>query len=302
MREGCREGAGVSGNASSTRYWMRRCDGSYKSTHTLAAAHHLAHLTLEHLGRRELLEPQMTHGRVEQNTLRDETDDLAPRYLRAFRLGLHLYEIEGVMKWGLLRVDQVHRDLGLTIDLESEAFHVLEPSGRSAHCFGDALRNLKIRGGAKVDVVGDEEWSRTDGDRPAGGMDFGGTEVRVSIWILAQLLAEALEFSTTNIREILSRWSRRRALVEINGNLQLSPDSLAECAGESDAILHRGSFEGNEGHNVGCANARMLAGMLTQIDLLTCHLDACKRSLNGSVDRRDEGDHRPVMRSIGRDI
>src|SRR2546430_11838519 len=122
-------------------------------------------------------------------------------------------------------------------------------------------------------------------------MDSGGTEVRIAGRISSQLLAESLGFSTANLREILTGWSRCRALVEINRNLQLSSYLFAERAGESYAILHGGSLEGNERHDVGRANARMLAGMLAQIDVLSCDLDACQHSLHGGGHRRRATHH-----------
>ena len=46
----------------------------------------------------------------------------------------------------------------------------------------------------------------------------------------------------------------------------------------------------------------MLALMSREVDEVTGLRDASERSLGGALDRRDERDHRPVVRCIGRHV
>src|SRR5207244_1746193 len=79
--------AGVCRDASSSRYGFGGRDRGEKSAHALTTARHFTHLTFEDLRGRELLELQMTHRSVEQDSLRHQPDDLAPCDLGPFGLG-----------------------------------------------------------------------------------------------------------------------------------------------------------------------------------------------------------------------
>src|SRR5205814_6162548 len=118
-----------------------------------------------------------------------------------------------MVKWCLLGVHQIHRYLCLAVDLQPQSLHVSESARRAAHCFGDVLGDLKIRCGSEINVVGDEERTRTDGGRAAGRVDLIRTEVRFARWILAELVAQSLELSPANVSQILSRRRCRCAFV-----------------------------------------------------------------------------------------
>ena len=120
----------------------------------------------------------------------------------ARHFGAQLHEIKHVVQRRLLGVDQVHRDLRLTIDFQTQSFDVAEPARGAADRLGDVLGDLKIRRWAEVDVVGDEKWSRTDRDRAEGRVNPRRPEVGIPRRILAQLIAQSLEFSATNVGEV----------------------------------------------------------------------------------------------------
>jgi len=240
----------------------------------------------------------MTDGGVEEHSFGHEPDDLAPGHLRSFRFGTKLYEIESVMERCLLGVDEVHRNLRLAIYLETETLDVAESAGRSAHCLGDVLRNLKIRRRAEVDVVGDEERPRSDGGCAACRVDLLRPEIRFARGIPAHLLTQSLEFSATNVGEILTRRCRRRPFVEIDRNLQLATDSFAERPREGDAVLHRRALERNEWNHVGRADPGVLTRVPAEIDPLGGGLDPGEGGIDGGFDRRDESDHRSIVGRI----
>src|SRR5215216_910242 len=120
----------------------------------------------------------MADCRIKQYFFWNKTDDLAPRYLRSFGVGAHLHEIERVVKRSLFRIDEIHRDLGLSVHFQSKSLHVFEPARRAPHSLGDVLRNLKIGGGSEIDVVRDEKGTRSDRNRSARRMDLLRSEIR----------------------------------------------------------------------------------------------------------------------------
>ena len=111
-------------------------------------------------------------------------------------------------------------------------------------------------------------------------MDLAGAEVGFPSGIFPELLAQTLEFSTANVGQILARGRRGGALVEIDGNLQLAADPLAECARQRDTVFHRRAFERDERHDIRRANSRMLARVLTEVDSLRRSLDSGERCLD----------------------
>src|SRR5207302_3103938 len=125
------------------------------------------------------------------------------------------------IEWRTLRVDEVHRDLRLPIDLESKPLDVAQAAARSANGFGDVLRDLHVFLWPKVDVVGDEEGTRADRRGARGRMDLRWSEVGKAIRICSDLVAQSLELSATNVGEILAIGSRRRSFIEEDRNLKL---------------------------------------------------------------------------------
>ena len=63
-------------------------------------------------------------------------------------------------------------------------------------------------------------------------------------------------------------------------------------------MLHGRAFERNERHDVGGADARMLALMRGEIDAVPGHLHGGEGRRYGRVERSHERDHRSMMRRI----
>src|SRR5260221_6526288 len=119
-------------------------------------------------------------------------------------------------------------------------------------------------------------------------MNCPGAEVGIALSVRAELSAQTFELTAPHVGEIHSRWSTGCSLVEINRNLQLGSNTFAELARERDAIFHRRIFERHEWHHVGCANARVFAGVLTKIDTRCGFFDACERRFDRALDRHYE--------------
>ncbi len=72
-------------------------------------------------------------------------------------------------------------------------------------------------------------------------------------------IATALELTAADIGEIHARWTSGRALVEIDGNPELSSHSLSKAPGDRDTLVHGRILERNKRNDVGGANSRMLS-------------------------------------------
>src|SRR5215210_6029430 len=125
------------------------------------------------------------------------------------------------------------------------------------------------------------------------------TEVRCALWRPAYVILQTLELSTSHVGEVLAIGTRRGALVEEDGNLQLAADALAELACEGDAVLHRRPLEGNERDDVGGAHPWMLTGVRGEVYPVYGLSDAGKSRFGDDLHRRDEGDDAAVVARVG---
>src|SRR5205085_8070727 len=66
-------------------------------------------------------------------------------------------------------------------------------------------------------------------------------------------------------------------------------------ARDGDTIFQRDAFDGDEGHDVGSADARMRAGVLREINEFGGAADAANGCLSDSVTLADQGDDAAVV-------
>src|SRR5512147_2973848 len=97
-------------------------------------------------------------------------------------------------------------------------------------------------------------------------MDAFRTEVRIARGVGSQLVAKSFELTAPNVGEVLTIGARRRALVEVDRDLQLFADALAESSGERDAVVHRRAFEWDEGDDVRGTESRVFALVHGEVD------------------------------------
>ena len=133
-------------------------------------------------------------------------------------------------------------------------------------------------------------------------MDPRGSVIRGCRGVPPDPLTESLEFALPDVREPLPLGSGGRPGVEIDRDLELRCRTLGEPAREPDAVLQRRVPDGNERDDVGRAHARVLSLVLREIDPLQGDPHGSERRLEGSLGRRHECEHRPVVRGVGLDV
>src|ERR1700722_3155006 len=132
---------------------------------------------------------------VEENTLGDEADELTPGRGHAMSGRLGPNGFVRAEERCPVDIDQIHRDLRLAVDLEAEGFDIAESTGGATHRLGNLFRDGEVRGGAEVDVVGDEEGASADGDCTGGRMHGRRAEIRGAGRITPDRVAPALAFA-----------------------------------------------------------------------------------------------------------
>ena len=204
-------------------------------------------------------------------------------------------------------VEQVHRHLraerlpafGLT-DLEAVGLDARQAAAGFADATGDALGQVDVVG-IEVDVVGDEERTRADGDRAGRGMQPGGPEVRLAP-ALADLAAQALVLAAPHVGQLLAVRPQRCPGVQVDGQLEPLRDPFPERAGKVDAGIHRGIAERDERDHIDRTDPGVLALVDVHVDLVHGGLD---ESLQGVTDRpvfAGHGEDGPVVAGIARPV
>src|SRR5437763_4535330 len=101
----------------------------------------------------------------------------------------------------LLEVSQIHGNLRQTPHQETSALYEPQSSTGKAHCFGDLLRDIYI-GGVQKDVVGDQEFARTDDRGACGGMHPRLAEVGLARRVGGDVRTDAFKLAAPDVLEI----------------------------------------------------------------------------------------------------
>src|ERR1041384_900704 len=143
----------------------------------------------------------------------------------------------------------------------------------------DLVRDVDVRS-RKVDVISYQRRTRSNCGDSGGRMNACFAEVRQARFLAAYLIANAFKLSLSHRRQILALGPGSRFLVEVDRNAKLAPHSLTASACERDAFVHRNAADRHKRNHVDRAHARMLTGMLVEIDELGCF----SGSGNGGID------------------
>ena len=169
----------------------------------------------------------MTRARLEERTLRHEAHDLAPGGCDAVRRGLESHGLIRAVQRRPLQVNEIHRDLCLSFDFEPERLHVTEAAGGESHRLGDLARHRQVRSRAEVDVERHEKGAGSDRGGASGRVNLRVAEIRLPLRVDRDLVPQALELSPPHVGEVHAVRSRRRPLVEVDWNTQLTRCPLA---------------------------------------------------------------------------
>ena len=86
-------------------------------------------------------------------------------------------------------------------------------------------------------------------------------DIGSAVGIARDFFEQAFELALANNLEVRAFRSLGCGFIKIYGNLKTLPDFAADFFGQGDTILDGHALDGNERNHVGCAHARVRAGV-----------------------------------------
>ena len=142
-------------------------------------------------------------------------------------------------------------------------------------------------------VVGDEEFAGADHGRASPGVEPRGTKIRRPVRVV-ELLGQPLVLALSDGRQVLPLGSARRSFVEIDGDGQLAPNTLAHASRDGRAVLHGHAGDRDKGADVSGAHPRVRAVVLGHIYDLSGFGNGLEGALGHGVRVAHEGHHSAV--------
>ena len=148
----------------------------------------------------------------------------------------------------------------------------------------------------QIDVVGNQEFPRTDGNRASSGMQRRSADVRRACRIERRIAAQGFELAFADLLQGSAFRTQRGGFVEIDGHLGSAPRFRWPTWWASAAqSCMRDAFDGHEWQHVGGADARVRALMLRQIDQAGRRADAAQGGFGDGFGRACQGDHGAIV-------
>jgi len=198
-------------------------------------------------------------------------------------------------------VGDVHADLGATVCEDADGFDTVEATIGGADVAGDGAGGCDVRL-LKVDVVGDEKAASTDGTGACGLVKFWAADVGAAGSIAACGIAETFELAAADIFEQDAVGARGGGSVEIDGNTVAAPDEEAGLTREDGALGEGGSADGDEGDDIGGADAGMHAVLGCEVDEFGGFAGGADGSLDDAAGRAGDGDDGAIVCGVERPI
>ena len=124
-------------------------------------------------------------------------------------------------------------------------------------------------------------------------------DIRIARRHGAHLLQQGFELTAADVLQVGAFGAARGGLVEVDRNLQLAPDFVAQAFGELDALFQGDAFDGDEGDHVGRADARVRALLFREVDQGDGLFHRAKGGIGHGGGRTHEGEHAAVVIGIG---
>ena len=198
---------------------------------------------------------------------------------------------------GEVEVGDVHADLGAAVGEDADGFDAVEAAVGGADVAGDGAGGGDV-GLLEVDVVGDEKAAGSDGAGSGGLVEFGAADVGAAGGVAAGGVAEAFELAAAHVFELDAVGAGGGGSVEVDGDAVAAPDEQAGLAGEDGALGQGGSADGDEGDDVGGADAGMDAVLLGEIDEFGGFASGADGGFDDAGGRAGDGDDGTVVSRV----
>ena len=111
------------------------------------------------------------------------------------------------------------------------------------------LRDAQIFG-FQIDVIGDQDRARSHNHGAGRSVKRRSAQVWPFAFIVERAFAQSFELALAHLLQFPARWSQSRCGVEVNRNLQFTPNPVTRAMRQGHAILHRGIAQRHERQHV----------------------------------------------------
>ena len=134
----------------------------------------------------------------------------------------------------VFKIGEVDGDLSEIAGLQIHAhrFYVAKSAAGEADGFGNFVGDGNV-GSVEIDVVGDQEFARSDDRNSGRGMQFGFADIGLALVIFLQFFAQAFELAAANIFEIDAIGASGGGFIEKDGDAIALPDFVADAASQA---------------------------------------------------------------------
>ena len=129
-----------------------------------------------------------------------------------------------------------------------------------------------------------------------------GAEIRLTRRIGSDRRGQPFVFSPADVGKVFSIGAGCGFGVEVDRQAEFIADAAAERAGECRAFRHGNSLDGDEGDDVGCADARVNAFVEAQVDPVGGAFDRGECGIDYNPGAAGDCDDSPVMVAVARGI
>src|SRR5258708_7293170 len=164
-----------------------------------------------------------------------------------------------------VEIGDIHADLRAAVGDNADGFDSVQAAVGGADIAGDGASGGDV-GSLEVNVVGNEEAAGSDGAGSGGLVEVGAADVGAARGVAAGSVAQTFELTAAHVFELNAVGAGGSGSVKVDGYAVASPDEEAGLTGEDGALGERRSAYGDEGDDVGGADAGMDALLFGEID------------------------------------
>ena len=197
---------------------------------------------------------------------------------------------------GDFEIDQIDGDLHLIArgEWEADGFYGGQSAGRFTDFASDGAGDGEIVS-AQIDIPCHEKFAGPDYGNSGGGM-------RAVPSKAADVGRQGCVGQLADVFEAEALGAQGGGFVEIYGDAEFVPDAAAGLMRESGAVIESEPADGNEGDDVGCAEARVNAGVAREVDEFGCGANGREGCRADGLGRAREGHDRAVVVGVRSDV
>ena len=241
----------------------------------------------------ESVQLQVPAGGIDERVLRDKADQLAALHADAVAGSLTANGIHHPVQRRFGIVGQVHRNLGAPIYQHAHRFDEAVPTREVANAAGYLASDLNVAA-VEVDIESHQRGACSDDNRSSRAK-FGWSEIRLALGVALDLLLEPLILASPDPGQVDPFGRGGGGFIQVHWQIELGGHPLTQLLSQDNALGRRDALQRHQRHHIGCADARVFAAVLVEVDQLCCLRNGVEGCLQNVLRRASEGDHAAVV-------